>query len=82
MQQKTRNRYRPRSTQPSQCDEMLFGKPSDRKIDKDLDWKAPWDNTKTITPLLFDSTDRAGHYTPEKVTTVRDQSADKRKPWK
>lgn len=60
---KTRNKYRPKSSRPSECDDMLFGKPAGYEF---KEWKAPWDNSKTATPLLFDSTDRVGHYSPEK----------------
>lgn len=61
---RTRNKYRLRAHKASECDDMLFGKPVSGENNKE--WKAPWDSSRTKTPLLFDSTDRTGHYSPEK----------------
>jgi len=58
---RTRNKYRPKQ---SECDEMLFAKP---KAADCKEWKAPWDDSPATRPLLFDSTDRAGHYSPHKI---------------
>lgn len=77
---RTRNRYRPRAQKPTECDDMLFGKP----VSQDFkEWKAPWDNSKSVQPLVYDSTDRAGHYSPEKPKSHQHvQSANTRRAWR
>lgn len=83
---KTRNKYRPKVSKPSECDDMLFGKPGDHSECKE--WDAPWGNSGTATPLLFDSTDRSGHYSPNKqdASFIREsqsaKSAKLRRPWR
>lgn len=77
---RTRNRYRPKSQKPSECDDSLFGKPSQQDY---KEWKAPWDQSKNYKPLVYDSTDRAGHYTTETANNQRHvKSASSRRPWR
>lgn len=85
---RTRNKYRPKSSRPTECDDMLFGKPmaTDYK-----EWKAPWDHSKSKPMLVYDSTDRLGHFAPERTmhastgNTRRSYSANtkpRQQPWK
>ena len=77
---RTRNRYRPKSQKPSECDDSLFGKP----VKQDFkEWKAPWDQTRNFEPLIYDSTDRTGHCSLESPRNVRPtKSASTRRPWR
>lgn len=77
---RTRNRYRPVKQRPTECDDSLFGKPIQEEF---KEWKAPWDNSKNVKPLLYDSTDRAGHFSQNKPKTIRQtKSASTRRAWR
>lgn len=80
---KTRNKYRIRKSHPSGCDEMLFGEPSNTLPEKE--WKAPWDKSHTVQPLVFDSTDRTGFYSHTETPSEEIRKTNRegqRKPWK
>lgn len=78
---KTRNKYRLKKRAPSACDEMLFGNSQGALPDKE--WKAPWDKTRTVQPLVFDSMDRTGFYSVDPPKTVMPHHMrNQKKPWK
>lgn len=80
---RTRNKYRIKRSTPSICDESLFGQPSNELPEKE--WKAPWDKSRTVQPLVYDSTDRTGFYSLTKPTAPISRITSRegqRRPWK
>lgn len=77
---KTKNRYRILRSNPTTCDEMLFGQPSNILPEKE--WKAPWDKSRNVQPLVFDSTDRTGFYSHTKLSALKTDQHKQKKPWR